>query len=77
MEVNMAGDSLMQESTVGIARALALTTQAVDVLDAHGGSQQAATLIDLARRELTEVLAAIGGGLDPLWAVNIRLNGYE
>ena len=70
-------ESSMQESTVAIARALALTTRAVDLLDADGGSRAAATLIDLARRELSEALAGLGGKLDPPWCVNIRLNVDE
>ena len=42
-----------------IQRALELTTEALDLLDAHGGPSQAAAHIDLGRQQLRAALAKL------------------
>jgi hypothetical protein len=43
--------------TAALRRALALTTEAQDLLDAHGGPPDATAYLDLCRRVLQEALA--------------------
>jgi hypothetical protein len=43
----------------GIERALSLVTEALDVLDAHEGSAEAAALLELARQELKDSLSRV------------------
>jgi hypothetical protein len=43
----------------GIERALSLVTEALDVLDAHEGSAEAAALLELARQELKDKLSRV------------------
>jgi hypothetical protein len=47
-------------SNAPIKRALALVTEAMDLLDAHDGPPEAAALLDLARQQLSDTLRSEG-----------------
>jgi hypothetical protein len=53
----MAGERDNDRSIPGLRRAHALITEALDLLDAYGGSQQAAVHLALALDELRETSA--------------------
>ena len=55
----MAGERDGTIREVAIKRALALTTEAIDLLDAHGGPAEAAAHIDLGRQKLQEEIARL------------------
>lgn len=52
------GETMNGTAGAAIKRALALVTEALDLLDAHGGPPDAAAHLDLAMRRLREVLAS-------------------
>ena len=52
------------KEAAAIKRALALTTQAMDVLDAHQCSPEAAVHLDLCRQKLQEDFSRFAGDLD-------------
>jgi hypothetical protein len=53
----MAAESNEQSRASAIKRALALATEAQDLLDSHGGPPDAAVHLDLCCRKLQEELA--------------------
>jgi hypothetical protein len=53
----MAGERDDFQRTAALKRALSLTTEALDLLDAHGGPADAAAHLDLCRNKLQEELA--------------------
>ena len=53
----MAGERKQRDTVLN--RALALTTEAMDLLDAHGSDPQAAAYVALAQEQLRKTLAGL------------------
>lgn len=58
----MAGSPIDDQRGHAMRRALALTIEALDVLDAHDGPAEAKALLELAREKLRETLQSLPGG---------------
>lgn len=56
----MAGESKSVQPIQVLSRALRLTTEAMDVLDAHGVDPQAAAYLAVAQEQLRKTLATVG-----------------